>query len=256
MTFPSVPATLPGVGQTNTWTALQTFNTGGLAINGGSATAGIATVTSNGVVSSAAVSGDCTASGGAFTCLKTNNVSFGTFATQNYATPPAIGGTTPNAGLFNALTDTALSAAGLVSNTSGGVLGTVAYANAADIQAGTSATKPDAPSALLGAQAKQTITESANAATINWQSGFNARVVLNANLTTLTLSNPSDGLSYLLDVIQPATGGPYTATWPASVDCGGAGTPTLSTAANASDQVVLTYDSASSKYHATIAKGF
>jgi hypothetical protein len=48
----------------------------------------------------------------------------GTFAFQNYASPPAIGGTTPAAGSFSALTDTALGTAGLVTNTSGGALGT------------------------------------------------------------------------------------------------------------------------------------
>ena len=43
------------LGNAQTWTALQTFNTGELAINGGSATAGVATVNSSGVVTSAAV---------------------------------------------------------------------------------------------------------------------------------------------------------------------------------------------------------
>jgi len=53
------------------------------------------------------VSGDCSfSSAGAITCLDTNGTAFGTFATQNYATPPPIGGTTPNAGAFNSLSDT------------------------------------------------------------------------------------------------------------------------------------------------------
>lgn len=38
----------------------------------------------------------------------TGNAALGTFATQNYATPPAIGGTTPAAGSFSILTDTAI----------------------------------------------------------------------------------------------------------------------------------------------------
>jgi hypothetical protein len=47
---------------------------------------------------------DCTiTNAGVITCTKTNNVPFGTFATQNYATPPAIGGTTPAAGSFTTI---------------------------------------------------------------------------------------------------------------------------------------------------------
>jgi hypothetical protein len=47
-------------------------------------------------------SGDCTinTTSGVVTCTKTNDTAFGTFATQNYATPPTIGGTTPAAGFF------------------------------------------------------------------------------------------------------------------------------------------------------------
>ena len=46
-----------------------------------------------------ALTGDCTATGpgsAAITCTKTNGTAFGTFASQNYATPPVIGATTPN----------------------------------------------------------------------------------------------------------------------------------------------------------------
>jgi hypothetical protein len=47
---------------------------------------------------------DCTiASTGVVTCLKTNNVPFGTFATNNFTTPPTIGGTTPAPGFFTTL---------------------------------------------------------------------------------------------------------------------------------------------------------
>ena len=52
MTFPSSSATVAGLGIAETWTAAQTFNTSDLVINGGSATAGVASVTSGGVVSS------------------------------------------------------------------------------------------------------------------------------------------------------------------------------------------------------------
>jgi hypothetical protein len=52
-----------------------------------------------------AMSGDATISAaGAITVTATGGVALGTFATQNYATPPAIGGTTPNSGAFTAIT--------------------------------------------------------------------------------------------------------------------------------------------------------
>jgi hypothetical protein len=58
------------------------------------------------------ISGDCTTAVLVITCTETNGTAFGTFATQNYATPPAIGGTTPAAGAF-----TTLAASGAVSGT-------------------------------------------------------------------------------------------------------------------------------------------
>lgn len=58
------------------------------------------------------LTGDCSFSAGAITCTKTNGTAFGTFATQNYATPPAIGGTTPNSGAF-----TTVSASGQITST-------------------------------------------------------------------------------------------------------------------------------------------
>lgn len=53
------------------------------------------------------LSGDATITDlGTITVTKTNGTAFGTFATQNFATPPAIGGTTPAAGSFTTLTAT------------------------------------------------------------------------------------------------------------------------------------------------------
>jgi hypothetical protein len=53
------------------------------------------------------MAGDCTFATPNITCLSTNGTAFGTFATQNFATPPAIGGTTPAAGAFTTLTASA-----------------------------------------------------------------------------------------------------------------------------------------------------
>jgi hypothetical protein len=74
------------------------------------------------------LNGDCTAPGGAITCTKTNGVAFGTFATQNYLTPPPMGPATFTGGLT-------LSAntkyADLVANNAG----LVAYAPVFDVTA-------------------------------------------------------------------------------------------------------------------------
>jgi hypothetical protein len=78
------------------------------------------------------LSGDCATSGAlALTCTKTNGTAFGTFATANAATPPAIGGATPAAGSF-----TTLGASGLITpSTTNGIKGTTAAdsANAGSI---------------------------------------------------------------------------------------------------------------------------
>lgn len=74
----------------------------GCAANGTSIPLGTAAqipVMNSGATSYAPVSlsQDCTiTASGVITCLKTNNVAFGTFATQNFTTPPIIGGGTPN----------------------------------------------------------------------------------------------------------------------------------------------------------------
>jgi hypothetical protein len=64
-----------------------------------------------GIYALSLLSGDCTLNGSnKIVCTETNGSSFGTFATANTATPPAIGTTTPNSGAF-----TTLSASGALS---------------------------------------------------------------------------------------------------------------------------------------------
>lgn len=84
-----------------TW---QTPSGAGNVSNTGTPTAGqFAEWTSATVIGGQTLTGDCTLSTATITCLKTNGVNFGTFATQNFATPPAIGGTTPAAGSFTTM---------------------------------------------------------------------------------------------------------------------------------------------------------
>lgn len=73
------------------------------------------------------MSQDCSiTNAGVVTCLKTNNVAFGTLATANPAAPPALGGTTPAAGSFSSLTDTGVSGSTqcIQANSSGALSGT------------------------------------------------------------------------------------------------------------------------------------
>ena len=95
---------------------------GGNVSNTGTPTAGqFAEWTSATVIGGQTMGGDCTLATATITCTKTNGTAFGTFATQNFATPPAIGGTTPAAGSF-----TTLSATGAVTASSAGAASTPA----------------------------------------------------------------------------------------------------------------------------------
>jgi hypothetical protein len=97
-----------------TWTTSSGFGcnsisvgTGTVTTTGSPASGNLTKFSGSTSVTSGDLSGDCTTSGTlAITCTKTSGTNFGTFATQNYATPPAIGGTTPAAGTFSTLSAT------------------------------------------------------------------------------------------------------------------------------------------------------
>lgn len=130
--------------------------------------------------------------------------------------------------------------------------GSVSYASAAEIRTGTEAAKAIAPDQLTASHAPQTLTDGATV-TWNMNSGFNAKVTLGGN-RTLAVSNPKVGLTYVLEVIQDATGS-RTVTWPASFNWGAAGAPTLSTGANKVDLVTLyCRDAATPKFRAIFSK--
>ena len=77
---------------------------GTVTTSGSPASGNLAKFSGGTVITNGDLSGDCTTSGTlAITCTQTNGTAFGTFATQSYASPPAIGGTTPAAGSFTTL---------------------------------------------------------------------------------------------------------------------------------------------------------
>ena len=91
--------------------------------------------------------------------------------------------------------------------------------------------------------------------TINCALGNAFRVVFGAgNITTLTVSNPSDGQAISIRFKQDATGG-RTIAWPASFRWNGGLAPVLSTAANAIDLLSATYDATDATYVCSLLKG-
>lgn len=87
--------------------------------------------------------------------------------------------------------------------------------------------------------------------TINWLNGNRQKITLTANCT-LTFTNPTNGQTTTLVIIQDATGS-RTITWP-TIKWVGATAPTLSTAASNIDIVSYIYDGTS--YFATYSLNF
>lgn len=131
---------------------------------------------------------------------------------------------------------------------------TVPAAVAADIRAGTDATKAVTSAALATSAAFTALTD---AATVAWNTitqGFNARVTLGGNRLIGAPTGLQDGLSYVLLIVQDATGSrvpSFDAIW----DWGSVGAPTLNTVAGKSDTVVALYNAARGKLEASFRKG-
>jgi len=103
-----------------------------------------------------------------------------------------------------------------------------------------------------------TVTFSATAMTINCALSNVFEITMTANVTTaMTMSNVAGGQTINVFIIQDATGS-RTMTWSSStiVKWSGGAAPTLSTAANSVDLLVMTYRSATSAWYATLTKGF
>ena len=90
-----------------------------------------------------------------------------------------------------------------------------------------------------GREKTGTVTASGSATTVDLTNGNTQTLTLGANTTlTLTGATVSTSCTLSLYIVQDATGG-RTVTWPAGVKWPGGTAPTLSTAANARDLVVL-----------------
>jgi hypothetical protein len=131
----------------------------------------------------------------------------------------------------------------------------VGFASAAEIQAGTVATKAIAPDQLVASAVPQTLTDAAN---VSWDmaAGYNAKVTLGGNRTIDTPTNPKEGMTYTLQVIQDGSG-TRVPTLPSSTtfNFGAAGAPTFSTAAGKVDIITLfCRDASTPKFRAVFSK--
>lgn len=132
------------------------------------------------------------------------------------------------------------------------VAANLTLATAGEVKAGT-AGKIVGADKLHAAAAPQALVDGANIAW-NMQLGANAKVTLGGNRTFDAPTNPEVGISYVLEVIQDATGN-RVPVFNAAFDWGSAGAPTLSTAAGKRDLVILyCYDAATPKFRATFNK--
>jgi hypothetical protein len=89
-----------------------------------------------------------------------------------------------------------------------------------------------------------------DASSVAWDTnnGFNAVVTLGGNRAFAAPTNVKDGWTYILDIIQDATGS-RTPTWNSIFEWGASGPPTLSTAATKRDSLTFVYKSATGKLH-------
>lgn len=90
-----------------------------------------------------------------------------------------------------------------------------------------------------GSGAEYNNGNSGTAKTVDWDRGRVQKVTMTGNCT-FTLSNPKTAFTYLLRLVQDATGS-RTATWPATVNWPGGTAPTLSGANNV-DLISLYWD--------------
>lgn len=101
-------------------------------------------------------------------------------------------------------------------------------------------------------------TISAGALTLDCSQGSVFQVSLNANITTLTLSNPpASGFAYTMILQFMADGTARTVTWPAAVKWSGGFTPTMTSTNGKVDLFTLTtHDGGTNWYASTVGQNF
>jgi hypothetical protein len=134
----------------------------------------------------------------------------GTFAAQNYATPPAIGGTTPNSGKFSSVTDTGISGSTQC-----------VHANSAGLLSGTGVDCGASSGTITGVTAGTGLTGGGSSGTVT------------VNLSTpVSAANGGTGLSALGTGVATALGVNVGSAGAPVVNGGALGTPASGTATN------------------------
>jgi hypothetical protein len=101
------------------------------------------------------------------------------------------------------------------------------------------------------AETYTTPTISAGTLTLNLENGNVFRVSRNANITTVTISNPpASGNAGSFTLIFDANGTSYTTTWPAAVKWPSGIAPTITTTSGRSDVFVFYTNNAGTTWYA------
>lgn len=89
--------------------------------------------------------------------------------------------------------------------------------------------------------------QSTTTTTLSWAAGNRRVIILASGNNTFTFANPIGGAMYLLELIQPSSGGAGTVTWP-TIKWPAATAPTLTTTNSQIDVVTCYYDGFNTRY--------
>ena len=123
--------------------------------------------------------------------------------------------------------------------------GAVTLFHNGSIKISTTATGADVTGEFIADSYNETysaVTSTANATTVNCETGNSFSHTLTEN-TTFTFSNPpasGTGYTFSIEIIQDAGASGFTVTWPTSVDWPAATAPTITATASAKDIFVFT----------------
>jgi len=237
----------------NTWTGTNTFNN---------------TVSGTGITSlfaSPPAIGGTAAAAGSFTTLSASSTVSGTGFSTYLASPPAIGGTAAAAGSFTTLAASSTLNVTGTSTLTGNVTfgGNLTSAGSLTFQTNgtTTALTMDASqnatfagkvtSSKASISGYSSLTESANAVTIDWSLANTFALTLNGNLNTVTFSNAASGETIVVAITNTASN--YTVTWGNSIKWVGASQPVQTIGAHTD---VWTIIDVNGTYYGSVVQNF
>ena len=219
------------------WVDISYLSANGGAITGPLSVSGVLTAT-GGV--SGNVTGTVTGNASTATTLQTaRNINGVSFNGSADVTVTAAAGTLSGGTLASGVTASSLTSVGTLSGlTMGGTISAVDNVISR-------------PRFTDYAETYTTPTISAGTLTLNIENGNVFRVSRNANISTVTISNPSPtGNACSFTLIFDANGTSYTITWPAAVKWPAGLAPTITTTASRSDVFVFYTNNAGTTWYA------